>query len=70
MTGTEVVIIGAGPVGIELAVALKQVGVEHLLLDGGQVGQTMLEWPPMTRWFSSAERIGCAGVPMQTVSQE
>ncbi len=63
-------IVGAGPLGIELAVALKQGRIDYLHLEAGQVGQTMLGWPPMTRWFSSSERIAIAGVPIQTVSQE
>lgn len=28
---TEVLIVGAGPIGIELAVALKQAGVDYIL---------------------------------------
>ncbi len=67
---TEIVIIGAGPMGLELAVALKRAGVAYEHLEGRQIGQTMLNWPPMTRWFSSSDRIAIAGVPLQSVSQE
>jgi thioredoxin reductase (NADPH) len=66
----EVAVVGAGPIGIELAVALKRAGIDCLHLEAGQVGQVMFRWPPMTRWFSSSERISIAGVPIQTVSQE
>jgi thioredoxin reductase (NADPH) len=70
MTDYEVALIGAGPLGIELAVELKRAGVDYVHLEGGQVGQTMYRWPPLTRWFSSSERISIAGVPIQSVSQE
>ncbi len=63
-------VVGAGPLGIELAVALKRAGIKYIHVEAGQIGQTMLVWPPMTRWFSSSERITIAGVPIQSVSQE
>ncbi|MHC4219695.1 MAG: NAD(P)-binding domain-containing protein [Planctomycetota bacterium] len=66
----EVALVGAGPLGIELAIALQRAGIDYVHLEGGQVGQTMYRWPPLTRWFSSSERISIAGVPIQSVSQE
>lgn len=69
MTPAEVAIVGAGPIGIELAVALKRRGIPYLHFDAQQVGQTMYWWPPQTRWFSSNDRIAIAGAPLQTVDQ-
>jgi thioredoxin reductase (NADPH) len=65
----DVVIVGAGPVGIETAVALKQAGVPYRHIEAAQIGRTMTMWPPQTRWFSSTERIQIAGVPIQSSSQ-
>jgi thioredoxin reductase (NADPH) len=65
----DVAIIGAGPIGLELAIALKQTGIEHLVFDGGQIGQTIFNWPPNTHFFSSPERIAIAGVPIPNVDQ-
>lgn len=64
-----VAIVGAGPIGLELAVAFKRAGIEYLHFEAKQVGQTMFWWPPQTRWFSSNERIAIAGVPLQTIDQ-
>ena len=66
---TDVVIVGAGPIGIELAVALKRAGVEYLHFDAKQIGYTISWFPPTTRFFSSNERIAIAGVPLQTPEQ-
>jgi thioredoxin reductase (NADPH) len=66
---TDVCLIGAGPLGLELAVALKREGVDYVHLEAGQVGQTMSWWAPGTRWFSSNERISIAGVPLVTPDQ-
>jgi thioredoxin reductase (NADPH) len=69
MHATDVLIIGAGPIGIELAVALKRAGVDYLHLEAGQIGQTILWYPRQVRFFSSPERIGIAGIPLQTADQ-
>src|SRR5687768_13542913 len=69
MDGARVAIIGAEPIGIELAVALKRAGISYFHFDAKQIGQTMYWWPPATRWFSSNERIAIAGVPLTTNDQ-
>jgi thioredoxin reductase (NADPH) len=65
----EVAIVGAGPIGLELAVALKHAGVDYVQIDAGQIGQTISGYPRQVRFFSSPERIAIAGVPLQTVDQ-
>lgn len=66
---THVIIVGAGPIGLELAVSLKQAGVDYLHFDAGQIGQTFTWWPRDTRFFSTPERIAIAGYPIQTREQ-
>jgi len=66
----DVAIIGAGPIGIELAIALKHAGVRFALIDAGNVGSTFLWWAPGTRFFSSPERIAVAGVRLVTANQD
>jgi thioredoxin reductase (NADPH) len=65
----EVAIIGAGPIGIELAVALKRRGIEYIHFDAKQIGYTISWFAPQTQFFSSNERIAIAGVPLQTPNQ-
>jgi thioredoxin reductase (NADPH) len=66
---TDAVIIGAGPIGLELAVAFKRAGVDYLQFDAKQIGYTISWFPPQTRFFSSNDRIAIAGVPLQTPDQ-
>src|SRR3954453_15669925 len=66
---SDVAIIGAGPIGIELAVALKRAGVDYQHFDAKQIGYTISWFAPQTRFFSSNERIAIAGVPLQTADQ-
>lgn len=69
MHSTDIAIIGAGPIGLELAVALKKAGVDYLHFDARQIGYTISWFAPQTRFFSSNERIAIAGVPLQTPDQ-
>jgi thioredoxin reductase (NADPH) len=65
----EVLIVGAGPIGLELAVSLTRAGVDYVQLEAGQVGQTITWYPNDARFFSSPERISIAGVPLVTPDQ-
>ena len=49
----DVAIVGAGPIGIELAACLKRAGMRYLHLDAGQVGHTLTWWPRNTSFFST-----------------
>jgi thioredoxin reductase (NADPH) len=66
---TDVAIVGAGPIGLELAVAFKKAGIDYLHFDAKQIGQTISWFAPGTRFFSSNERIAIAGVPLLTADQ-
>lgn len=69
MQASEVAIIGAGPIGLELAVALKRCKIDCLHFDAKQIGYTISWFPPLTQFFSSNERIAIAGVPLNTSAQ-
>ncbi len=66
---TQVAVIGAGPIGIEMAVALKQAGIDYVQFEAGQVAQTITWYPRQVRFFSSPSRIAIAGVPLHTADQ-
>lgn len=65
----EAAVVGAGPIGLELAVALKRADVDYVHFDAKQIGHTMTWWAPQTRFFSSNDRIAIAGVPLLTPDQ-
>lgn len=69
MTHHRVILVGAGPIGIELHVVLKHMGVDVLHLEAGAVGQTITWYPKQARFFSSPERIAIAGVPLISPDQ-
>jgi thioredoxin reductase (NADPH) len=66
----DVAIIGAGPIGLELAVAFKQFGIDYIQIDAGQIGSTIAWYPSEMLFHSSSDRLGLAGVPIQTATQQ
>jgi thioredoxin reductase (NADPH) len=67
---TTVIIIGAGPTGLEMAVALKQKNIPFLIFEAGQIGHTIAWWPRNTRFFSTSERIAMPGLPLHVYDQQ
>ncbi|NUP99450.1 MAG: NAD(P)-binding domain-containing protein [Armatimonadetes bacterium] len=70
MERTDLVIVGAGPLGLELAAAVRRAGLDYLHFEAGQIGSTIAWWPPRTRFFSAPERVAIAGVPLHTPGQD
>ena len=67
----DVLVVGAGPIGLETAVVLAAEGHDVLTVDRGPVGATILRtFPPNTRFFTSPERLQIRGHSIQTVAQE
>ncbi|MFW5683961.1 MAG: NAD(P)-binding domain-containing protein [Spirochaetota bacterium] len=66
----DVILIGAGPIGIEMATVLKRTGLDYLHLESGPIGNTITRWPRNTQFFSSPEWIAISGIPIQTPGQE
>jgi thioredoxin reductase (NADPH) len=69
-TSSDIAIVGAGPIGLELAVALKCAGLDYAHFDARQIGYTISWWPRNTYFFSTTERIEIAGVPAHTTTQQ
>ena len=63
-------IIGAGPIGIELAVAFKRAAIDYVHLDAAQIGST-IQWYPLEMLFHSrADLLSISGVPLQVSDQQ
>ncbi len=69
LTHYDAAIIGAGPIGLELAAHLKRAGVRYIHFDARQIADTMTWWPRNTPFFSTTERLAIAGVPIQNNHQ-
>ena len=71
MSTTNVLVIGAGPIGIETAAALQADGHKVMIIDAGAIGATIARtFPPHTRFFTSPERLEIAGFAITPTHQE
>lgn len=66
----SVAIIGAGPLGIELAISLKTANISYIQFDKAQIAQAIYNFPPQTHFFSSPEKISLSGARIQTLDQQ
>jgi len=69
VTKTGVLIVGAGPIGLEVHWELKRRGIDCVHLDKSQVASTIEWFPNGMTFFSSPDRIGICGIPLQTPGQ-
>ena len=71
MERINVLIIGAGPIGLEVGFCLREAGIGAINVDAGGIGHTISRlFPPATRFFSSPDRLAIAGMDCPVPTQE
>jgi thioredoxin reductase (NADPH) len=71
MERINVLIIGAGPIGLEVGYSLQMAGCAAVIVDAGEIGHTIFRlFPPSTRFFSSPERLAIASIDCPVPTQE
>ena len=59
----DVIIVGAGPCGLAVAVAVKERGLGYAILDRGCITESLTHYPSYMTFFSTAERLEIGDVP-------
>jgi thioredoxin reductase (NADPH) len=57
------IIIGGGPCGLSTAIALKEVGVDPLVIEKGNIVNAIYQYPTHQTFFSSSEKLSIGDVP-------
>ena len=65
-----ILIIGAGPIGIEMAVELTRCSVPFRIVEAGSTASTIEWYAPGTEIFSSPERLAVAGIPFEPLTRK
>ncbi|MFN3180301.1 MAG: YpdA family putative bacillithiol disulfide reductase [Thermus sp.] len=60
----DVLIVGAGPVGLAAGIEAKRLGLTHLILERGTVAETVFRFPRQMVFFSEAKNIEIGGHPL------
>ncbi len=70
MHSYDLIIVGAGPIGIAAGVEAQRVGLDLLILEAGALCQSLLEYPVGMRFYSPADELAIGGYPFPTPHDE
>ena len=59
----DVIIIGAGPIGLACAIEAKKAGLHYLVLEKGCLVNSLYNYPHNMTFFSTSDRLEIGGVP-------
>jgi thioredoxin reductase (NADPH) len=66
MTTIDTIIIGAGPCGLSTAIELKKQNIDYLVIEKGNVAETIYNYPTHQTFFSSSEKLSIGNFPFIT----
>lgn len=66
----DLVIIGAGPIGLEAAILAKRAGLDYVVLEQGCVVNAIYEYPTYMTFFTTSERLEIGGHPLVTATDK
>ena len=64
MSVRDVLIVGAGPSGLATAIALKQLGIDYLVLEKGTLVDSIRRFPTNMVFFTTPELLEIGGIPL------
>jgi len=70
MQNEQVIIIGAGPCGMSCAIELQNAGIHPLIIEKGNVVNTIYQYPTHQTFFSSSDRLEIGEIPFITENQK
>ncbi|MEO7960765.1 MAG: YpdA family putative bacillithiol disulfide reductase [Ginsengibacter sp.] len=59
----DIIIIGAGPIGLACGIEAKNAGLNYLILEKGTLVSSLFNYPVNMTFFSTSERLEIGGVP-------
>lgn len=66
----DLVIVGAGPIGLEAAILAKRAGIGYQVLEKGAVVDAIRRYPTYMTFFTSADRLEVGGHPLVTATDK
>jgi thioredoxin reductase (NADPH) len=66
----KVIIIGGGPCGLAAAIALQEKGIDALILEKGNIVNSIYHYPTHQTFFSSSDKLEIGDIPFITERQK
>lgn len=70
LTSYDVIIIGAGPIGLACAIETQRAGLSHLIIDKGTLVNSLYNYPVFMTFFSTSEKLEIGGVPFVSINNK
>jgi thioredoxin reductase (NADPH) len=64
---TDVLIVGAGPIGLACAISARRRGLDPLVIDAGVIVNSIADYPVGMSFFTTAERLEIGGHPLTSL---
>lgn len=66
----DVLIIGAGPIGLACAIEAKNAGLSYLIVEKGPLVNSLYHYPVFMTFFSTSQKLEIGGVPFVSISNK
>ncbi|MEP6846720.1 MAG: YpdA family putative bacillithiol disulfide reductase [Panacibacter sp.] len=66
----DIVIIGAGPIGLACGIAAKKAGLSYAIIEKGCLVHSLYNYPANMTFFSTSERLEIGGVPFMSLNNK
>lgn len=63
----DVIIVGAGPIGIACGIEARKAGLKYLIIEKGSLVNSLYHYPVNMQFFSTAERLEIGDVPFMSI---
>ncbi len=64
----DVLIIGAGPIGLACGIEAQKAGKNYAIIDKGTLVNSLYNYPVFMTFFSTSERLEIGGIPFMSIS--
>jgi thioredoxin reductase (NADPH) len=66
----DVLIIGAGPIGMACAIEAKNAGLSYVIVEKGPLVNSLYNYPVFMTFFSTSQKLEIGGVPFVSISNK
>lgn len=70
MKKVDVLIVGAGPIGLACGIEASKHGLDYVILEKGTLANSIFNYPVNMTFFSTSEKLEMGGIPFMSVNKQ